>query len=49
MPDGFTLTAGVITFNARGQREEGTSDFILSDGSSSYSFRVHASGLVETL
>jgi prepilin-type N-terminal cleavage/methylation domain-containing protein len=50
MPDGFTLTAGNITFNARGLREEATSDFTLSDGTTSYSFRVHAgSGLVEKL
>lgn len=50
MPAGFTLTAATITFNSRGQREEATSDFVLSDGSSSYSFRVYAgSGLVEPL
>ena len=50
IPDGFTLTAGNITFDARGLREEATSDFTLSDGTTSYSFRVHAgSGLVEKL
>jgi MSHA pilin protein MshC len=50
IPNGFTLTAGTITFNARGFREEATSDFVLSDGVTSYSFRVHAgSGLVEKL
>lgn len=48
MPDGFSLTAGTITFDARGVREGGTSDFTLTDGSTSYSFRVHGStGLVE--
>ena len=48
IPPGFTLTAGSITFDARGQREGATSDFSLSDGSTTYSFRVHAStGLVE--
>ena len=50
IPAGFSLTAGVITFNARGTREEATSDFSLSDGSTTYSFRVHATtGLVEVL
>ena len=50
MPAGFSLTAGIITFDARGMREGATSDFTLSDGSTSYSFRVHAStGLVEDL
>jgi len=50
MPTGFTLTAGSITFDARGQREAATSDFSVSDGSTTYSFRVHAStGLVEVL
>ncbi len=50
IPPGYTLTAGSITFNARGEREGATSDFSLSDGASSYSFRVHAStGLVEVL
>ena len=50
IPNGFTLTAGNITFNARGLREEATSDFVLSDGVTSYSFRVHGgSGLVEKL
>ncbi len=50
MPTGFSLTAGTITFDARGRREEATSVFVLSDGSTSYSFRVYAStGLVEVL
>jgi MSHA pilin protein MshC len=50
IPNGFSLTAGTITFNARGLREEPTSDFVLSDGVSSFSFRAHAgSGLVEAL
>ena len=50
MPSGYTLTAGSITFDARGRREEATSDFSLSDGSTTYRFRVHAStGLVEVL
>ena len=50
MPTGFSLTAGSITFDARGRREGATSDFNLSDGSTTYSFRVHAStGLVEVL
>ena len=50
MPAGFSLTAGSITFDARGRREGATSDFNLSDGSTTYSFRVHAStGLVEVL
>lgn len=50
IPPGFTLTAGSITFDARGQREGATSDFSLSDGSTTYSFRVYAStGLVEIL
>jgi len=48
IPSGYTLTAGIITFDARGQREGATSDFSLSDGTTTYSFRVHAStGLVE--
>ena len=50
IPAGFSLTAGNITFDARGRREGATSDFNLSDGSTTYSFRVHAStGLVEVL
>ena len=50
MPTGFSLTAGSITFDARGRREGATSDFDLSDGTTTYSFRVHAStGLVEVL
>jgi len=48
IPPGFSLTAGSITFDARGRREGATSDFDVSDGSTTYSFRVHAStGLVE--
>ncbi|MDH3633137.1 MAG: prepilin-type N-terminal cleavage/methylation domain-containing protein [Gammaproteobacteria bacterium] len=50
IPSGFSLTAGNITFDARGRREGATSDFTVSDGSTTYSFRVHAStGLVEVL
>ncbi|MCP4765356.1 MAG: type II secretion system protein [Gammaproteobacteria bacterium] len=50
IPNGFTLTTGAITFDARGLREEATSDFVLSDGATSYSFRVYSgSGLVERL
>lgn len=50
IPAGFSLTAGNITFDARGRREGSTSDFNLSDGSTTYTFRVHAStGLVEVL
>lgn len=51
MPSGFSLTAGTITFNSRGERETGgPAVFVLSDGSTTYSFRVHAgSGLVEVL
>jgi MSHA pilin protein MshC len=50
IPAGYSLTTGNITFDARGLREEATSDFTLSNGSDSYSFRVHAgSGLVEKL
>ena len=50
IPAGFSLTAGNITFDARGRREGATSDFNLSDGSTTYTFRVHAStGLVEVL
>jgi len=50
VPSGYTLTAGTITFDSRGRREEATSDFILSDASTTYRFRVHSStGLVEVL
>ena len=51
MPAGFSLTAGTITFTARGLREDGPPNvFVLSDGSTSYSFEVHAdTGLVEVL
>jgi MSHA pilin protein MshC len=50
IPSGYTLTAGNITFDARGEREGATSDFSLSDGTTTYSFRVHAStGLVEVI
>ena len=50
IPSGFSLTAGTITFDARGRREGVTSDFNVSDGSTLYSFRVHSStGLVEVL
>lgn len=50
VPTGYALTAGTITFNARGQRDTATSDFTLSDGSTTYRFRVHqTTGLVEVL
>ena len=50
IPTGYTLTAGTITFTARGQRENPTSDFILSGGATPLSFRVHQdTGLVEVL
>ena len=50
IPSGFSLTAGTITFDARGRREGATSDFNVSDGSTTYSFRVHSStGLVEVI
>ena len=50
MPTGFTLTAGTITFDARGRREGATSNFTLSNGSITYQFSVHQdSGLVEVL
>ncbi|MDH3389120.1 MAG: type II secretion system GspH family protein [Gammaproteobacteria bacterium] len=49
-PDGYTLSAGNITFNARGEREEATSDFSFSDGATTFTFRVHAgTGLVEKI
>lgn len=48
IPTGFTLTAGIITFDAQGRREEPTSDFSVGDGTTIYNFRVHAgTGLVE--
>lgn len=50
IPSGYTLTAGTITFDALGQREEATSNFVLSNGTTSFTFRVHAStGLVEVI
>ncbi len=50
IPTGFSLTTGNITFDARGRREGATSDFTVSDGTTTYSFRVHGStGLVEVL
>lgn len=50
IPDGYNLTPGVITFNALGQREEATSNFVLSNGSTIFNFTVHAgTGLVEVL
>ncbi len=54
MPTGFSLTAGTITFTAEGVRDT-TIDapldvFVLTDGSTSYSFEVHGeTGLVEVL
>ncbi len=48
IPAGYGLTAGTITFDALGAREEATSSFVLSDGTTSYTFTVHAgTGLVE--
>ena len=48
IPGGYSFTTGNITFNARGLREEGTSSFVLGNGTNSYSFTVHSgSGLVE--
>ena len=50
IPDGYSFTSGNITFNARGLREEGTSVFVLSNGSDSHSFRVYSgTGLVERI
>ena len=50
IPDGYSLTAGTITFDARGERVEATSTFVLSNGSTSYSFTVHSgTGLVEVI
>ena len=50
MPSGYSLTAGTITFDARGRRETGIADFIFSNGSITYQFSVHQdSGLVEVL
>ncbi|MEM7563335.1 MAG: type II secretion system protein [Pseudomonadota bacterium] len=46
----FNMTAGNITFDARGAREEASSTFSLTDGTTTYQFTVHAStGLVEVL
>ena len=49
MPAGFTLTAGNITFNSRGTREESAPPtFTLTDGTTVYNFTVHEStGLVQ--
>ena len=51
MPAGFSLTAGNITFDAEGVRGDGPPNvFTLTDGSTSFSFEVHAdTGLVEVL
>lgn len=50
MPAGFGLTAGTITFNSRGERNEATSVFSMTDGSVTYQFRVHqTTGLVRVL
>ena len=48
MPPGFSLTAGNITFNSRGTRDESApSAFTLTDGSTVYTFNVFEStGLV---
>ncbi|MDH3220049.1 MAG: type II secretion system GspH family protein [Gammaproteobacteria bacterium] len=49
-PGGYILSSGNITFNARGEREEATSDFTFSDGATTFTFRVHAgTGLVEKI
>ena len=50
IPPGYSLTAGTITFDSRGRREGATSDFSVSDGTTTYQFRVHGTtGLVEVL
>ena len=50
IPSGYTLTAGTITFTARGQRENATSVCSLSGGPVTYNLRVHQdTGLVEVL
>ena len=48
IPGGFSLTAGAITFDARGIRQESApATFLVSDGSLNYSFTVFQStGLV---
>ena len=49
IPDGYSLTAGTITFNARGERVGGgPAIFVVDNGTTSFSFRVYAgTGLVE--
>ncbi len=47
IPGGYALTPGIITFGPRGFRAEGTSTFVLSDGSTSFSFVAHQTGLIE--
>ena len=51
IPDGYSLTAGTITFDARGERVGGgPATFVVSNGTTSFSFRVYAStGLIEVL
>ena len=50
IPPGYSLTAGVITFNAFGDRVEPVSIFSFSNGSTTYRFRVHQStGLTEEI
>lgn len=51
IPDGFALTAGQITFDARGVPGfDGFSTFTLSGGATSYSLRVYGrTGLVDVL
>ena len=53
IPDGFSLTAGAIVFDARGlcaTCATPSSQFSVSDGSLTYSFRVYAeTGLVEVI
>ena len=48
IPSGYNLTAGTITFDALGRREEATSSFVLSNGTTMFTFTVHTdTGLVE--
>ena len=47
IPAEFTLTAGTITFDAKGVRQEATSAFTLTGGPTILTFTVHAAtGLV---
>ena len=51
IPDGYTITGGLITFNARGERTESAPvRFTMTDGSTAYAFEVREStGLVEEI